>query len=72
MNKEGLDFEVKNLADYSVEDLEALCDAVLLAHGHFTHYKSDEMKQRLDTWLYRIKDAISQARKRESENLNDN
>lgn len=63
------DFEVRNLAEYSAKDLDDLWFAVMAAKVdmHNDLKLSDEKKKALDVWCYRIKDALIQARKRESE-----
>lgn len=60
------DFEVRNLEDYTEKDLETLYGAVLIAKSDDTGMTGD-IKQCLDIWLYRIRDAIAVARKRENE-----
>lgn len=53
------DFKVKNLADYSVEDLDVLFSAVIIAGM----YASSDKKVTLDVWQYRIKDAMKERAK---------
>lgn len=61
------DFEVRNLADYSVKDLQYLKIACEQTKSMILRTESDAI-QSIDIWCYRIKDALSQAKKRESDN----
>lgn len=58
------DFEVRHLEDYTEKDLGILFDAVMLKR---TFSNDAEVREALDIWGYRIKDAIAIARKRENE-----
>lgn len=69
MNKEGLDFEVRNLADYSAVDLEILYGAITTTIYTAKKHLPDDPEtpaiiQCMDIWCYRIKDALSQAKKK--------
>lgn len=59
------DFEVRNLSEYSVEDLETLYNLVLYGYMYAKIDKKNGLAQKYDIWCYRIKDALSQAKKNE-------
>lgn len=57
------DFEVRNLSEYDIKDLEILLGLVRYAiTGSKLSGHTDDL-QYYDIWAYRIKDAISQAKK---------
>lgn len=53
------DFSVRNLSEYPVEELQLLFNLVYYANVEAGDY---------DTWLYRIRDAIKEAKKNEKAN----
>jgi len=59
------DFEVRNLSEYSVEDLQMLLELVMYAQMATKTNGRIEHAQKYDIWAYRIKDALSQAKKNE-------
>ncbi len=60
------DFEVKNLADYSAKSLEVLLRSTRAAHTAVSIFnQKPEDIQELDLWCYKLRDALSKARKRE-------
>lgn len=55
------DFSVRNLSEYPVEELEMLYEAMVDRSLIATR----EEEQLADIWLYRIRDAIKEAKKNE-------
>lgn len=58
------DFKVRKLSEYSVEDLETLYGAILIAKSDDTGMTKD-IKKSLDVWTYRVMDAIKEAREKQ-------
>ena len=59
------DFEIRNLGNYSADDLLALLNAVSMGHVLARRSGDHRSKEILDVWCYRIRDAYKNAVKRE-------
>lgn len=61
------DFEVRKLSEYNQEDLSILFRCVDFSRKAL--YPTNEKEYGVcDVWMYRLRDAIKEAKKRESEN----
>lgn len=57
------DFRILKLKQYSPSDLELLLDTVMLRYNQTGHLYEQATRDRLNVWLYRIRDAFRASKK---------